>query len=260
MLERIEIACRIPVCSAVLTFPHPRSLIGLLHSYVDAAHAGGGIYQCAAMFLTKRFRDLTGKKFGRWTVVKLREGAGIASWHCRCECGTLRVVDNRNLRTGASSSCGCRRVEVSFAKALKHGESAHKKISDEFAAYRGMLNRCSNKSDKRYGGRGISVCQRWIDSVENFIADMGRRPSPLHSIDRIDNNAGYYPENCRWATKTQQARNRRSNRIINFNGASKTLAEWECFAGVPADTISMRIKRGWSIEKSISTPARKVKR
>ncbi len=247
------------MCSVVSIFPHPRSLIGLLHSYVDAAHAGGGIYQCAAMFLTKRFKDYTGKKFGRWTAVKLYDGPGPASWHCKCECGTLRVVNNHNLRNGLSSSCGCRRVEVAFAKALKHGESVGGSISVEFNIYRRILSRCFRKADSnypRYGGRGITVCQRWIESVENFIEDMGRRPSPSHSIDRIDNNAGYSPENCRWATSKEQANNRRSSRIVTVEGVSKTLAQWADQSGVDADTIGARLKRGWNAKSAVWNTSR----
>ncbi|MGY8988455.1 MAG: hypothetical protein ACKVG7_07840, partial [Flavobacteriales bacterium] len=112
-----------------------------------------------------------------------------------------------------------------------------------------------------YGGRGISVCDRWRDSFENFLADMGERPSNEHSIDRKDNDGNYEPDNCRWATKKEQGRNRRSNRILTFNNKTQTLIEWSEELGISSAVIRQRIKAsGWSIEEALTTPARQYKK
>lgn len=119
----------------------------------------------------------------------------------------------------------------------------------EYSAWRAMIKRCTNArnaSYARYGARGITVCQRWLDSFENFIFDMGRRPSDKHSLDRIDNNAGYGPDNCRWATATEQQCNRSSVIAIEHNGQTFCVAEWSRRTGIPASTIKQRIRLGWN--------------
>ena len=208
------------------------------------------------MFFTKRFKDLTGQRFGRWTVKALSQGNGPASWVCICDCGVSKTVIGFNLTRGLSSSCGCIRKEVSCVVNLQHGESSGKKISPEFSVYRGMLRRCYNPHMPdyfRYGGRGITVCARWRESVANFITDMGRRPSKLYTIERKDNNKGYSPDNCCWATVKEQANNRRSSRILVFNGKSKTIAEWSRIVGLDEETLRMRLERGWSCEKALTS-------
>jgi len=123
-----------------------------------------------------------------------------------------------------------------------------------------MIQRCHNQNDSRYsryGGRGISVCERWRDSFEAFFKDMGRRPSPQHSIDRIDNEKGYSPENCRWASRKEQARNTRESRILTLGGKSMTIAEWAEVTGIPAHTIHSRLSRGQSVTDALTKPNRK---
>lgn len=119
-----------------------------------------------------------------------------------------------------------------------------------------MRARCENPEARRYcdyGGRGITVCERWAD-FENFLADMGRKPSLGHSIDRIDNDGPYSPENCRWATKTEQMRNRNSNRYLTHGGETLLMIEWAERLGCPSSVIHKRITRGWSVEKAVTTP------
>lgn len=139
---------------------------------------------------------------------------------------------------------------------MKHGHCTRQAITPEYRSWRCMWNRCRNKKEKvwhLYGGRGITVCERWT-SFATFLEDMGPKPTPQHSIDRIDNDAGYSPENCRWATRKKQQRNMRSNRTISFNGATRCIAEWAELLGINYLTLTARIKRGWPVERAFTSP------
>jgi len=160
--------------------------------------------------MDKRFQDLTGQKFGRLFVACYY---GSRKWLCACECGKDKAIYSYDLKSGHTKSCGCLRQETTGNKLKTHGLS--NKIP-EYESWKGMKKRCANPKDKEYrnyGDRGIKVCDRWLNSFKSFYADMGSKPSPSHSIDRIDVDGNYEPSNCRWATPKQQRNNQRKKEI-----------------------------------------------
>lgn len=206
-----------------------------------------------------RFRDLAGKRFGRWTAVSYagRNAHRETFWHCRCDCGTTGIVASRHLSAGSSRSCGCLHRELSRDIAqvinLKHGATRTK----EYRAWSQLKSRCFNPNNRRYvlyGGRGITVCARWRDSFENFLADVGPAPSPKHSLDRIANDGNYEPGNCRWATTTEQARNTRANAIVSHGGRPLPISEWAALYDISAFALRGRLMRGWSMERALTEP------
>jgi hypothetical protein len=196
--------------------------------------------------------DLTNQRFGRLTVLSLVPSNQHARtdryWNCICECGTARVVTTTSLTSGTTRSCGCMRQEVARERNTTHGLSR----TPEYRIYHAMLKRC--KSDPLYVGRGITVCQRWQDSFLAFHEDMGHRPSSRHTIERVDNDGAYSPENCIWATYTTQARNRRSNTLHTYKGESLTVRELSEKYSVPWGTLKSRLRYGWPVEDAIETP------
>jgi hypothetical protein len=207
-----------------------------------------------------RLSDLTNKRFGLWRVIERAPSArGMTRWMCVCQCGEKRAVYGKALRRGQSTSCGCHRRVLSKERATIHGLAG----SSEYWTWSRMKNRCLNHKDKdwpNYGGRGITVCGRWL-YFQAFIADMGSRPSRLHSLERIDVNRGYGPENCRWATPKQQANNKRNNRRISFAGKTLNLREWAKITGLSDDVIYVRLDvLHWPIGKALTTPVHRHSR
>lgn len=195
-------------------------------------------------------KDQTGRVFGRLTVLYVTKYGLDARCMCLCECGKEVDVLTGNLRSGHTRSCGCLIPDTN----VSHGMTK----SAEYATWRNIVQRCTNpKNDKfdRYGGRGITVCDRWR-TFENFLADMGKRPSPEHSVDRIDNDGPYSPENCRWATRKQQQNNRRDSQCATYQGRTLTMSEWAEETSIPKCVIVTRLKRGWSVERTLTTPGR----
>jgi hypothetical protein len=198
--------------------------------------------------------DRTGHVFGRWTA--LSRVSGQRKWLCRCECGTVKTVATSHLRQGKSRSCGCLEKELTSARAKTHGMSA----TVEHRTWMSMRDRCRNPKAAHYdcyGGRGITVCERWINSFGNFYEDMGPRPSSRHSIDRIDVNGHYEPGNCRWATIAEQRRNTRTNTIVQYLGRDMCIAEAAELSGISQCTLSMRIRRGWDSSR-LFAPVRPI--
>ncbi len=206
--------------------------------------------------------ELTGKKFGKWTVIEywciIKNNT---HWKCKCDCGTIRIVNGMSLVAKASQSCGCVQKEFISKLTERHGESRKGKATLEYVSWMSLKNRCNNKKGqnyKDYGGRGITVCDRWMQCFENFLEDMGRRPTPQHSIDRIENDKGYYKENCRWATGKVQTNNARSNVMIEYNGERMTASQWDDRLGFKKGTVWNRHYRGWDIQRIITQPIRKA--
>lgn len=200
-----------------------------------------------------RFIDRSGNIFGKLTVLYYAGSRkGRKMWMCGCQCGSAKVVDGSHLVRGNIRSCGCLQTSHQASRS-NHGLSG----TSEYAAWNEMLRRCSNPSHiswPNYGGRGITVCERWKD-FRNFIADIGAKPSRRHSLDRINNNGNYEPGNCRWATVIQQHNNTRTNKRFECNGETRTVAEWSQETGVKYSTIRERLKRGWPVFLAISHPA-----
>lgn len=191
---------------------------------------------------------MVGEKFGHLIVLEKLGKYCL----CKCECGAEKFIRMDHLKSGATVSCGCIGMLNSSIAKTTHGMSNTR----VFKIWLGMIDRCRNDRTGNYGKRGITVCPRWLDSFDNFYADMGEPPSLLHSIDRKDVNGNYEPGNCRWATRIIQARNTRRNTILEFQGENKTIAEWAEFTGIKPSTICVRLYNlGWSIEKTLTLPA-----
>lgn len=211
-------------------------------------------------------KNISGLTFGRAKAMTCvgRAPDQAALWECICECGTTFVAKGPDLRSGNTKSCGCLRSEKRVnppPPPQTHGDTVGKKKSPEYVTWSAMKNRCYTESAVNYpiyGGRGITVCDRWRDSFEAFLEDMGRRPSLSHTIDRIDKDGDYEPGNCRWANPKQQGSNTSKNKFVTING--ETLHYREAarrFGKCPWGTISARIHKGWDPADAILTPSQR---
>ena len=205
--------------------------------------------------------DITGQTFHYLTAVRpsgSAKGVGVV-WECLCKCGKTTNATAKNLRSGNTKSCGCLNSERVIAR-NKAGATHGMTGTPTWVVWDNMIQRCTNpnhKSYKEYGARGITICPAWRNEFATFHKDMGPRPAGM-SIDRIDNDKGYEPGNCRWATVVEQANNRRNNITLTVGGVTDTLANWSRKTGIGQKTIMYRIKNGWSDEQALSTTPSKA--
>ena len=196
--------------------------------------------------------DFVGKQFGRLSVVERRPYNACKNgniWKCICECGNAVHTNSWSLKSGETKSCGCWSRNIGDCK-RRHGSWN----TDEYKTFMRMNSRCNNPNTRqyhRYGGRGIRLM---YSSFEDFIADVGPKPTKKHSIDRINNDGHYEPGNCRWALPQQQANNTSRNKFITYNGQTKTVSDWARSLGLTFAAIDSRLRDDWSIEETLTTP------
>lgn len=219
---------------------------------IEGSQLRGGVSTSCGC--SKRAHNI-GDRYGLLVVLK-HEGTYLdgkqSKYLCQCDCGNTKVVWRTSLVNG-TDSCGCLTKDKLHMRHLTHGQS-HMRVYKVWAA---MKDRCLNRNNTHYaeyGGRGISVCQRWLHSYENFIEDMGDR-QPGMTIERLNNSLGYDPTNCVWATRKQQQNNRRACRMITVGGVQKTLMQWCEMAGIGYTTVRGRLLRGWSPEDALFVSA-----
>lgn len=203
--------------------------------------------------------ELIGRKFARLKVLSFSgiNQEGRRAWLCECNCGSEAIVSTRDLKLERVRSCGCLGIEIRIKGAIKACTTHGKSKSRVYRIWQAMRNRCENSNSpafKDYGGRGITVCDRW-SSFESFFSDMGDPPYGT-SIERIDNNKGYSPSNCRWATRIEQGRNRRSSKLLQYGGEKRTQQEWAEMFGISRERISHRLTLGWSVKDALERPVR----
>lgn len=206
--------------------------------------------------MSSRTRDITNHRFGRLLVIRFIEYRGKnkdrAFWECVCDCGNRKEAYAGSLFVGDLKSCGCLAKDITLSSHTTHGLTNHS--SGIYKIWTGIIQRCTNpKSNafKYYGGRGIKICDEWVNSVESFFKYVGDRPSKLHTIDRIDSNGNYEPGNVRWATKAEQQQNKRNTIVLIINGVSATVSEWSKLSGTNRQTITTRYFRGYSHEECV---------
>ncbi len=169
---------------------------------------------------------------------------------CECSCGNVVLVQCHSIVKGTTGSCGCRHKDRTSQAKFKHGKCD----LPEYRIWSGIKTRCTNENEscyQNYGGRGISMCERWLNSFQSFYKDMGPRPTPLHEIDRENNDLGYFPENCRWTDGVTQANNTRSNRRVTIDGETRTIAQWARFANMKYAKLYARIEKGMDPKSAI---------
>lgn len=197
---------------------------------------------------------IIGNRYGLLVAIALH-GEGRTSWLCACDCGNIVIVKMKELRSGNTTSCGCRRTKKLLERNTKHGCATRTRRTPEFQIWEGIKARCYNPGHEHYaeyGGRGIKVL--WT-SFEEFHAAMGDKPSPLHTVDRKDSDGHYCTENCRWATRKEQSRNKRNTRWVEWQGRRQCLADWAEELGLSYAALALRLyKSKWTVEQAFTTP------
>lgn len=209
--------------------------------------------------LDVRTKNLIGQHFGRLTVLRFAEyRRNKAHWECRCDppCDKIVIAHAHALTHGTTKSCGCYKADSGRRMFTTHRMST----TGTYRSWASMIQRCTNQQDannyRKYGAKGIRVCERWLHSFEEFFADMGERPSKEHSLDRYPNRCGNYePGNVRWATLIEQASNTKSAKAIEFNGITDTLSGWARRLSMDTSTLAERFERGWTLERALTTPS-----
>jgi len=215
----------------------------------------------------RRFIDLTGQRFGRLLVIKQvgKSKTGGPLWLCQCICGKEIIVQSSNLKNGHTKSCGCLQKEI----VTKHGYNKKGAKTRIYSIWEHIIQRCTNPNNseyKNYGGRGITICNRWSNKKTwfiNFLNDMGFPTSDKHQIDRIDNNKlinSYSPKNCRWTTRKINNRNKRDNHLITYNNKTQCLSAWAEEYDICPCVVKSRLKIGWTIKRALLTPVKKYKK
>lgn len=205
--------------------------------------------------------DMMNKQMGRLTVIsRVESKSNRATWLCKCSCGTMIVVEGYSLRSGNTKSCGCLQKDKATVRLRTHGMSS----SSLYITFNNMHRRCEDVRDKnfiQYGARGISVCSKWSKFEDFYIWATANGYRKGLTIERIDNNGKYCPENCKWVNRKIQARNTRRNHFLTYNGITCCIAEWAEVTGICGDAIKDRITRyKWSIERALTTPVRPCKK
>lgn len=214
---------------------------------INADHLGGdGTKSCGCLWLRRQI-DITGKRFGFLTALR-RDSNHKKKWVCRCDCGNETSVFQENLKAGRTVSCGCHNL----TKSKTHGLTLH----PLYGTWLTMVHRCTNPKHAQYhnyGGRGITVCDRWLASFPAFLEDMGQRPKG-YTLERLDNDKGYCKENCVWAPWESQVVNKRTNRVFTAEGVTLIARDWAQLLGLSYSTFLQRLGRGWTLEEVIATP------
>lgn len=204
--------------------------------------------------MPKRYAFEPDQQYGQLVTISCAVEKGSSVWTCRClACGKVCKAHASNIVSGKTKSCGC------LMNAVRHGHKRNGHRSLTARSYDNMVRRCENPNFKQYadyGGRGIRIFEGWRGpgGFERFLADAGERPGPEYSLDRIDNDGHYEPGNVRWVTRKTQQRNSRKNRLLTFRGETRPMSEWAEIVGLPYKVVCERMRRGWSVEKTLTQP------
>ena len=207
-------------------------------------------------------KDITGMKFGRLTVLRLshKDNRHECHWLCKCDCGNEKTVSGNKLRSGNTKSCGCMQKEFLDGRLRRKHGLTNAKL---YATWENMKHRCNDPNNwmyPNYGGRGIKVCEEWLDSSTFFEWALRHGYEEGLSIERINVNGNYEPNNCRWVTQKVQSRNSRTNHLITYNDQTHCLVEWAEILGMPYTVIKNRITRlKWDVKRAFTEPVHQEK-